>query len=114
MKIMHFSEMKAQPVQMEGAEKVTVRWLISAKDGAPHFAMRLFEIEKGGHTPLHVHNSEHEVFIIEGNGALYRDGKEIPLVQGTAVYIPPGETHQFINKGRNPFKFLCMIPNPEI
>jgi quercetin dioxygenase-like cupin family protein len=55
MKIIQFREMEPKPVTAEGAEAVTVRWLIAKEDGAPHFAMRLFEIQALGHTPLHSH-----------------------------------------------------------
>ena len=102
--------MVPEAVQMEGAEGVTIRWLISDKDGAPHFAMRLFEIEKGGHTPLHTHDFEHEVFILEGEGAIWCEGQEYSIGPGCAIFVPQGEKHSFINKGEEGFRFLCMVP----
>jgi len=110
MKIIHFQEMAPQPVTMEGAEKVTIRWLIAKDDGAPHFAMRLFEIQPGGHTPVHAHRGEHEVFILEGDSAVVKDGKEVPVKPGTAVYVLPEEMHGFINKGKTVMRMLCLVP----
>ena len=52
LKIMKALSVPAEDVTMEGAEKVTIRWLISKDDGAPNFAMRLFDMEPGGHSPL--------------------------------------------------------------
>jgi quercetin dioxygenase-like cupin family protein len=60
----------------EGALKVKVRWLITKEIGAENFAMRLFEIEPGGYTPLHSHPWEHEVFILEGEGVVIGENKE--------------------------------------
>jgi len=67
MKIADYKEIKAEPVDFEDAKDVKVRWLISDKDKAPNFAMRLFEVGPGRHSPLHTHNWEHEVFILEGD-----------------------------------------------
>jgi quercetin dioxygenase-like cupin family protein len=58
MKVIDSKEIGLRPVNVEGAEGVKMRWLISQKE-APNFAMRLFELDKGGHTPLHTHPTEH-------------------------------------------------------
>ena len=110
MKIINFYNMEPEAVHLEGAKGVTIRWLISDKDGAPNFAMRLFEIERDGHTPLHTHDSEHEVFVLEGEGAIWHDGKEISMGPGCAIFVPPREKHCFINKGEESLRFLCMVP----
>ena len=63
------SNIKKSSVNIEGAKDVEIRWLISKEDGAENFAMRMFELQPGGHTPLHTHPHEHEVFIVEGNAS---------------------------------------------
>ena len=110
MKVLNYEEMAARPVTMEGANGVTIRWLIAKEDGAPNFAMRLFEIEPGGNTPLHTHASEHEVFILDGEGAVWKEGEEIPVGPGTAIFVPPDEEHCFKNKGPGTLRFICMVP----
>jgi quercetin dioxygenase-like cupin family protein len=52
------------------SSKVRIRKLITKHIGANNFVMRLFEIEPEGNTPLHTHPWEHEVFILEGEGAV--------------------------------------------
>ena len=108
--VKNYQEVKAEPVTDAGAEKVSVRWVIAEKDGAKNFFMRVFEIAPGGCTPLHHHPWEHETFIIEGNGRLIKAGKEVPLSQGTVVFVPPDEEHQFKNTSPHPFKMVCLIP----
>lgn len=83
---------------------------ISPRDGAPNFAMRVFEISPGGHTPLHKHPYEHEVFVLEGAGTIWRDGREVAIKPGDVLYVPGDEQHQFKNAGNAPFKFMCLIP----
>ncbi|MFH1336107.1 MAG: hypothetical protein ABII96_06285 [Candidatus Zixiibacteriota bacterium] len=41
MKIINSKDLEAREVKESGAVGVTIRWLISEKDGAPNFAMRL-------------------------------------------------------------------------
>jgi len=67
-KHVHYTEVELEEPSEKGLKDIRVRWLISKKDGAENFAMRLFEIQPGGYSPLHQHNWEHEVFILEGNG----------------------------------------------
>lgn len=110
MKIVHCDDVRPAPVCAEGASGTAVRWLIAKEDGAPTFAMRLFELEKGGTTPRHRHAWEHEVFVLEGSGTVWREGKHVPIGPGTAVFVPPQEEHRFTNTGSGRLRFLCLVP----
>lgn len=100
----------AKAVQMEGVKGATIREVITDRDGAPNFAMRVFEVEAGGHTPLHHHNYEHEVYILGGKGEIESSEGPKALKQGDAVYVPANALHQFRNTGSEPLKFICLIP----
>ena len=110
MKIKSLKDIEASKVDDPDVKGVTIRWLISEKDGAPNFAMRLFEIEPGGNTPFHQHKSEHEVFILEGKGNLVTEEGPSPLNKGDAVFVPRGEKHQFKNLFTEKLVFLCLVP----
>jgi quercetin dioxygenase-like cupin family protein len=110
MKVTNFKNIEAKEVKEPGTEGVTIRWLISQKDGAPNFAMRIFEVAPGGFTPYHKHSWEHEVFISEGRGTLVTEEKNFPLKKGDAVFVPPDENHQFKNDSEENFTFICLIP----
>ena len=110
MKIVHYRDIEPRPVEVDDACGTTIRWLIAREDGAEKFAMRLFELEQGGATPLHTHQWEHEVFVLAGTGTVWREGEEVPLRPGTAIFVPPGEKHRFRNTGNEIFRFLCLIP----
>jgi len=103
----------AEPVTMPGARGATLRILVGRGDGAPTFAMRLFELEPGGQTPLHAHNYEHEVLILEGQGQVTGglDGSTIrPVEAGDVVLMPANEKHQFRNTAERALKFICLVP----
>jgi quercetin dioxygenase-like cupin family protein len=101
-------EVSAEPV--EGVLGVTVRWLWAARDGAPTFALRLFEVEPGAATPYHSHAHEHEVYILGGQALIRGKAQEQSLGPGDTVLVLPNEEHQFVNTGLEPLRFLCAIP----
>lgn len=108
--IKKIKDVPAKSVDMEGAEKVKMRLLLSEEDRAPNFRMRLFEVEKGGFSPYHTHNYEHEVLILEGEGELKGKNSQHPIREGNVVLVAPNEEHQFRNIGENKLKFICLVP----
>lgn len=111
MKVLPHGDVELEDVTDEGATGVKIRWVITEDDGAPNFAMRVFEIEKGGHTPYHSHPHEHEVYILEGKGVLkFEDGK-YPFEEGYVIFVDPKKRHGFYNTGNSTLKFICIIPH---
>jgi quercetin dioxygenase-like cupin family protein len=110
MKIKKTDEVASQAVQVEGAKDVRIRWLIHGPDGAANFHLRQFELAPGGHTPRHQHAWEHEVYVLEGAGSVFSAAGEASLAAGSAVFVEPGELHQF-RAGPAGMKFLCIIPS---
>ena len=109
MKVFNYKTVKPEKADC-CPEKTQIRWLITKEMGAPNFAMRLFEVAPGGHTPLHHQPYEHEIYVMEGQGTVWRDGKEVPIKPGDVLYIPADEQHQFKNAANQTFKFMCLIP----
>ena len=111
MYLSNIDKVKLEDVVMEGASKVKIQWLINEQTGAPNFAMRLFTVGEGGHTPLHKHDFEHEILVFSGKGILVDGtGKEQTIERGNFAYVPPNETHQFRNAGKEELKFICLVP----
>jgi quercetin dioxygenase-like cupin family protein len=110
MKVTDYRKVEARKVEDPAAKGVTIRWLISQKDGAPNFAMRLFEVEPNGHTPFHNHPFEHEVFVLKGEGNLVEQDKTHTIKQGDVILVPGGEKHQFKNASKDTFAFICIVP----
>ena len=91
-------------------EGVQMRELITERDGAPNFSMRVFDIEPGKSTPFHTHAWEHEVFIIEGTGKVRTEGKETPFIKGDSVFVAPHELHCFVADPASPVRLICCVP----
>jgi quercetin dioxygenase-like cupin family protein len=106
----HFLDVKEEAPPLPSAQS-TIRWLISEKDGAPNFAMRVIEIKrKGEKIPLHAHNYEHETFVISGSGRAFTRNASENMKSGDFAYVPANEEHGFENTGDEPFRFICVIP----
>lgn len=106
-------DVPARAMDMPGADGVTMRLMVGRDDGAPTFAMRLFEVAPGGHTPKHSHNYEHEVLIVDGRAELAcgPDGNQTRHAgAGDVVFVPANETHQFRNPGGGVLRFMCLVP----
>ncbi len=110
MKVEKSAKIAKKPVTVEGAKGVEIRVLISKADGAPTFAMRMFEVEPGGHTPLHRHPHEHEVFVLEGTGVLVHEGREHHFAREDVIFVPGNDEHCFKNAGKSTLRFLCLVP----
>lgn len=112
MKVQHYK--KVAPIRVEEIERVaegmTIRRVISGVDGATNFTMDVFEIQPGGHSGFHLHPWEHEIFVIRGQGAVTGAKGATPFGEGSVIFIPPGEPHEFRNNGDAVVEFVCLIP----
>ncbi len=110
MKVEKSANILKSTVEIAGAKGVEIRWLVSKADGAENFAMRMFELQPGGNTPLHTHPHEHEVFVIEGKGIFVCEQKRYEFESEYVIFVPGGKEHQFKNTGDSVLRFLCLIP----
>jgi len=110
MKVEHSSKIAKNPVETDGAKDTEMRLLISRADGAENFIMRMFELQPGGHTPLHTHAHEHEVFVLEGRGIFVFEGREHEFAAEYVIFVPPNKEHRFENTGDSILRMLCLIP----
>ena len=88
---------------------VTIRWLIAERDGAPTFAVRLFEVAPGAVIPWHRHPWEHGIYVLEGSMTIRIEGREYRVEAGDFIYIPPNAGHDY-RAGEAGARFLCVIP----
>ena len=92
------------------ADRATRQILIGSGENSPHFHMRYFAVQPGGHTSLDRHNHDHGVYVLHGQARLRLGSGEYELNAGDVVYIPGNEVHQFFTSGNEPFGFLCVVP----
>ena len=110
MKIKKLSDM--DPIIMDDGEAAGIRFfpVLTEKDGAPNFAMRLFKIAPSGHSPRHEHAWEHEVVVTAGSGFVLNVDQKIAIEKDDFILVPPGRLHQFI-AGEQGMSMVCVVPN---
>ncbi len=92
------------------AKNTIMKVLIGPKDGWEDHVLRTFELSEDGHSPKHIHDWPHINYVLEGNGVLFLNGKENEITKGSIAYVPSNELHQFRNTGKEPLKFICIVP----
>jgi quercetin dioxygenase-like cupin family protein len=102
-------EVDITPENIKGKGRVTVRWLLGEPEGAPNFEMRYFSLTGEISTDWHNHQWEHQVYVIRGRGKFRAAEKEVDLEPGSAVFVAPGEQHNFSCAGDR-FDFICVVP----
>lgn len=95
-----------EELDLEGGGKI--RWLITHRDGAQNFSMRLITIPGGKSTPNHSHDYEHEIFVLAGKGEAELDGKNISVEKDMFLFIPGGVTHTI--RAESSMKMICVVP----
>ncbi|NOZ89396.1 MAG: cupin domain-containing protein [Crenarchaeota archaeon] len=112
-KLGSYTDVEAEDATVPGGgrlEGVRIRWLVRREDGAPTFAMRLFEMEPGAVIPAHEHPWEHEIFVLDGDVEVCIEERCYQLRRGWFLYIPPNVSHSY-RAGSKGAQFLCIIPH---
>jgi len=116
--LVNVADVRAEDMEKKGAEKVQVQYLIDERHGSERFALRLYTVQNGGHTPLDKHEYEHQVHVISGRGLLKQseepNATPRELKPGDTIFIPSNAVHQFSNEHNEPFVFLCVKGNPKL
>src|SRR5579885_711310 len=71
--------------------------LLTAKTGATSFINGVTIFPAGGSVPLHKHNCDESVLVLEGNAIAEIAGSEHPVAAGDLTAIPEGVHHRFRN-----------------
>ena len=71
--------------------------LVTRARGATSFMSGITQVAPGAAIPLHVHNCEESVFLIDGAAIAEIDGVEHPVAAGDVSFIPAGVPHRFRN-----------------
>lgn len=94
------------PVFKRGDGVETTLLVGKERCGANIFTSGLTKFPAGKKVPMHSHNCDEQVTLLEGAAELEIGGKMIPLKPYDTTYIPEGEPHRFINVGDGPMTIL--------
>ncbi len=108
--VSHRDEIEKKTIENPALKGVTKQVLIGPEQGWKDYVMRLFTLTKGGYAPRHTHPWQHIMYVVEGEGRLFMNGIDYPLVPGSVSYVPAEVEHQVMNAGDAKFVFICIVP----
>jgi mannose-6-phosphate isomerase-like protein (cupin superfamily) len=97
-----------------GGGIVTVPLVTAAAVDAPRFTTGMSVYPPGTGAPLHVHNCDEQVTLLEGEAEVEIDGVVTPLSRYDTTYIPAGREHAFRNRGNGPMRILWIYSSSHV
>lgn len=85
--------------------------LLGESEGAPHFAIRRFELASGAKVPKHTNEVEHGQYVLEGEYVVGVEDEEFTVSVGDSIFIPAGVVHWYRNTSDTPGAFICVVPS---
>lgn len=95
-----------EEMPMEGG--AGIRWLITHRDGAENYSMRLINIKKDKSTPYHSHDYEHEIFVVDGSLDVTIGEKKSQAPKDSFIFIPPNAFHGMTATVDT--RLICVVP----
>ncbi len=91
-------------------------WPLIEHRGTPHarFTTGMSAFPKSQGAPMHSHNCDEQVTLLEGVGEVEVDGKVTPLKQYDTTYIPANKPHCFRNTGDAPMRILWIYASHHV
>jgi quercetin dioxygenase-like cupin family protein len=108
--IASIDEIEKKQIAGDGIKNVLKQVPIGPEQGWKNHVLRVFTLQKGGHTPKHSHNWEHVNYVISGKGTLEIEGRKHDLAGGSFAVVPPNTEHQYSNSGDEDFVMICIVP----
>jgi len=109
--VAHIDQIDKKRISGDGIKNVLKQVPIGKEQGWESHILRVFTIEKEGHTPKHSHDWEHINYVISGRGNLEIEGKKHELKAGSFAVVPPNVEHQYSNAGDEDFVMICIVPS---
>jgi mannose-6-phosphate isomerase-like protein (cupin superfamily) len=107
-------EFERAPRIDRGGGIVTVPLVTSASVERPRFTSGTSVYPPGTGAPLHLHNCDEQVTILEGEAEVEIDGVVTPLSRYDTTYIPAGREHAFRNRGAEPMRILWIYSSDRV
>jgi quercetin dioxygenase-like cupin family protein len=81
--------------------------LVTRRAGSTSLLNGMTEFEPGGAIPLHTHNCEESVLVMEGEAIAEIEGVAHRLRAGDTTFVPAGVPHRFVNASAE--RKLCIF-----
>jgi quercetin dioxygenase-like cupin family protein len=102
------------PLLDRGGGVTTIPLITHRSDATARITTGISTYPVGGGAPLHIHNCDEQVTLLEGQGEVEIEGVATPLVPYDSTYIPAGQQHLFRNTGDGPMRILWIYPTQDV
>jgi quercetin dioxygenase-like cupin family protein len=109
----HILKIESLPVVERGNGIQTVP-LVTKETGAKNMTTGLTRFPVGAKVPLHSHNCDEQVTILEGEAEAEIDGRRYPLRPFDTTLVPADKPHRFINIGAAHLTILWIYTSAEV
>jgi len=93
---------------VDRARGVKTQPLVMRERGSASLTMGISTFQPGSVIPLHSHNVEEAITILEGEAIAIIDGKEYPVRAYDTTFVPPGVPHHYRNDSGGQMRFLSV------
>jgi mannose-6-phosphate isomerase-like protein (cupin superfamily) len=108
MSVVKFSEL--QTFAFPGIAHQTIA---GHKQGARGIELWKQTVEPNAATPIHLHECEEVVIVLQGSGQIMMDGKITGFEANSTLIIPPNTVHKIVNTGKQELLLIgCFNSSP--
>ena len=94
--------------ETEGFRGVNSVWVVLKRTDLDSFSSRIFRMDPGGHSAIHIHEREHVAIVISGSCRIESEGSYRDSDAGSIITVPPNLPHRFSNHLREKLVLLIM------
>ena len=109
----HILRIDSLPVVERGNGIQTIP-LVTKEIGAKSITTGLTRFPAGAKVPLHSHNCDEQVTILEGEAEAEIDGRRYPLRPFDTTLVPADKPHRFVNIGASHLTILWIYTSAEV
>ena len=109
--VANIKEIEKNQISGDGIQNVLKQVPVGPEQGWEDHILRVFTLQKDGHTPKHSHDWEHINYVISGKGSVEIEGVKHELTTGSFAVVPSNKEHQYSNAGDEDFVMICIVPS---
>jgi len=109
----HILRIDSLPVVDRGNGIQTIP-LVTKEIGSKHMTTGLTRFPVAAKVPLHSHNCDEQVTILEGEAEAELDGQRHRLHAYDTTLVPANKPHRFVNVGTTPLAILWIYTSTEV
>ena len=109
----HILRIDSLPVVDRGNGIQTIP-LVTKELGSEHLTTGITRFPVGARVPMHSHNCDEQVTILEGEAEAELDGARHRLQAYDTTLVPANKPHRFVNVGISPLAILWIYTSTEV